>query len=397
MRRALLSLVVAAQAWAGGFAVAEQDAAVSGRAGAAVGSADDASAVHFNPAGLALVRDASVVAGATAIIPSVTAKDPSSGASTSNLSGVKLPPHAYGAYGFGRFGVGVGFNAPFGGGLSWPVQWPGRFALTRMDLQVLAGHLGAGVKITDQLYAGLVATAYRVDVYLDKQVDFVDSEGRAQLGGGGWAFGGGLGVLWAPRKDLSFGLTGRLPATASLTGRAHFEQVPGAFQSTLPDQAIRSKLTLPAKLAVGAKGDLGPVRLYGEVEYTFWSSYDSFDVQFSNAATPAVSEARHWGNAPTFRLGAEKDFGLTTLRAGALVDLAASPSDTLDPSLPDSTRLGFSLGVGRAFGSLRADVAYQFVAFLSRTSTGDAFPATYSANAHLIALSLRWAQAEAAR
>ncbi len=391
MRAAILSALVSSLAWAGGFAVAEQDAAVSGRAGAAVGSADDASAVHFNPAGLALVRDVSVVAGATAIVPSVTAKDPSTGVATSNVSGVKLPPHAYGAYGFGRWALGVGFNAPFGGGMQWPAQWPGRFTLTQMDLQVLAGHVAAAVKLTDELSVGVALTAYRVDVYLDKAIDFVDSEGRAQLGGGGWAFGGGLGVNWAPRKDLSLGLTGRLPAGASLSGRAHFDQVPGAFQSTLPDQEIKSKLTLPASLAVGAKGDLGFLRLHGEVAYTFWSSFDSFQVQFSNATTPAVNEPRHWANAPTFRLGAEKDFGLTTLRAGALLDFAASPADTLDPSLPDSTRLGFSLGVGRAFGPVRGDFAYQFVAFLNRTSTGDAFPAAYSANAHLFALSLRWA------
>jgi len=43
---------------------------------------------------------------------------------------------------------------------------------------------------------------------------------------------------------------------------------------------------------------------------------------------------------------------------------------TLDPSLPDSTRLGFSLGAGRALGPIRVDLAYQFVAFLPRTSSG---------------------------
>jgi long-subunit fatty acid transport protein len=87
-------------------------------------------------------------------------------------------------------------------------------------------------------------------------------------------------------------------------------------------------------------------------------------------------------------VGAERDFGLTTVRAGAVLDLAASPADTLSPSLPDSTRIGFSLGAGRAFGPVRADLAYQFIAFLPRASTGEAFPANYNANAHVLALSL---------
>ena len=47
---------------------------------------------------------------------------------------------------------------------------------------------------------------------------------------------------------------------------------------------------------------------------------------------------------------------------------------------------------GRAFGPFRADLAYQFIAFLPRTSTGEAYRAQYNANAHLIALSVGWAQ-----
>lgn len=391
MRAALFSaLLFCLPASAGGFAVAEQDAAASGRAGTATAIAGTASSLHFNPAGLGSLRGPSLTAGATAIIPSATAADPNSSERTQALAGVKVAPHVYGAYGFGKFALAAGFNAPFGGGLKWPDTWRGRTELVEMNLQVLAGHLGGAFQINEQWSVGLAGSLYRTSVTLDKRIDFVDSEGKALLGGAGIGFGASGGIQYAPIKELRLGLMGRLPATVAMSGRVHFDDIPGAFQNTLPDQAIHTTLVLPGKLALGAIAALPWLTLSADLEYTFWSSFKAFSIDFENPNTPDVNQARNWADAPTFRLGAERDFGLTTVRLGALLDLAASPSDTLSPSLPDSTRVGFSAGVGRALGPIRADLAYQFIAFLPRASTGEAFPAQYTANAHLIALTLGW-------
>lgn len=385
-----VALLFSSSAFAGGFAVAEQDASASGRGSTAIATASTASSIQFNPAGLSGLDGAAVSAGATVIVPSATASDPNSTDTASAQAGFKIPPHVYGAYGFGRFSIGAGFNAPFGGGLKWPETWRGRTDLVEMNLQVLAGHLGGSFKINDQLSIGLAGSLYRASVSLDKRIDFVDGEGKALLGGSGLGFGASAGIQYTPMKELRIGLMGRIPATMAMTGRVHFEDVPGAFQNTLPDQAIRTTLVLPAKIAIGGAATLPWLRLSADIEYTFWSSFKTFSVDFEDPNTPDVNQPRNWADAPTFRLGAERDFGLTTVRLGGLFDLAASPTDTLSPSLPDSHRIGFSAGVGRAFGPFRADLAYQFIAFLPTRSTGEAFPAAYSANAHLIALSLGW-------
>ena len=387
-------LFASAHALGGGFAISDQDASASGRGSTAIAAASTASAVHFNPAGLGGLDGPAVSAGATLILPGATAADRTLGPGgpdvTASQAAVKVPPHVYGAMGLGRFSIGAGFNAPFGGGLKWPEPWRGRMELVEMNLQVLAGHLGGAWQITDQLSIGIAGALYSASVGLDKRIDYVDSEGKALLGGSGLGFGASAGVQYAPIAELRLGLTGRIPATVFMNGRVHFDDPPGAFRSTLPDQAIRTTLVLPAKVAIGAAAKLPWLRLSADVEYTFWSSFQTFFIDFENNATPDVNQPRRWDNAPTFRLGAERDFGLTTVRLGGLVDLAASPSDTLSPSLPDSTRVGFSVGVGRALGPVRGDLAYQFIAFLPRASTGDAFPAHYNANANLIALSLGW-------
>lgn len=394
MRRVLMvgSVVglglLASPARAGGFAVSDQDASASGRSSTGVGVSGTASSLHFNPAGLGAVKGLSMTGGATVLMPSATASDPGSGQSTSTLSAVKVPPHVYAAWGSGRFTVGAGFNAPFGGGLTWPAGWAGSTELTQLQLQVLAGHLGGAWRINDLFSVGANVTLYGASVYLERSIDFVDTRGDARLGGSGLGVGGQAGVTFTPTDRVRLGLMGRLPAPVTLTGRAAFSNVPASFGSTLPDQAITSKLTLPAKLGLGGDFQLPWFRLFADVEYTFWSSFQSFDVDFERPQTPDVRQPRNWQNAPTFRVGAERAFGTVVVRLGALVDLAASPADTLSPSLPDSTRLGGSAGVGYDFGPMRADLAYQFVAFLPRTSTGDAFPASYAASAHVLALSV---------
>jgi long-chain fatty acid transport protein len=388
MRALLLAALVSAPALAGGFAVSDQDAMASGRSSTGIGVSGTASAIHFNPAGLGDVKGLAMMAGATVLLPSASAADPSTGASTSTLSGAKVPPHVYAAWGTGRFTVGAGFNAPFGGGLSWPTDWSGNTELTEMQLQVLAGHLGGAWRINDQWSLGANVSVYGTSVQLTRAIDFVDTQGQALLGGSGVGFGGQAGVGVAPTDRVRLGLMGRLPAAVALSGRASFTDVPSSFQGTLPDQAITTKLVLPAKVALGGDFQLPWFRLLADVEYTFWSSFQSFSIDFEEPQTPDVSQPRDWQNAPTFRLGAEREFGKWMVRLGALLDLAASPTDTLSPSLPDSTRVGGTAGVGYSFGDVRADLAYQFVAFLPRTSTGGAFPATYNASAHVFALSV---------
>jgi long-chain fatty acid transport protein len=286
----------------------------------------------------------------------------------------------------------VGFNAPFGGGLTWPDAWRGRYELVAMNLQVLGGHLAASYQVTPTFSLGLTGSVYSASVSLDKHLDLVDHDGTASLAGSGFGFGGGLGAWYAPNKSVRVGFVGKLPVATTLKGRAHFENVPAAFNAALQDQAIESKLTLPGKLGLGAEVRVAAYRLYADAEYTAWSSFQSFAVDFESVGTPDVNQARDWANSLTGRVGAERDFGLNTVRAGVMVDGAASPANTLSPSLPDSTRVGASLGYGRTFGGVQLDLAYQFVLCVPRGSTGEALPANNSASAHLFALSFSYRQ-----
>lgn len=390
MRNVLIAatFLTSAQVFAGGFAVSEQDAAASGRSGTGIAQVQTASSVHYNPAGLAGQQGVFATAGVTAISAPVTATDPSTGSVDRTQGGIKTPPHAYVGYGNGKWSFGGGVNAPFGGGVKWDDNWRGRFELVEMKLQVFGGHVGGAYQINDRLSVGATGSIYNASIEISKRADFVDSEGTALLGGTGTGFGAGVGVSYQALQSLRVGATAKIPTAIPLSGRAHFSDVPDAYKNTLPDQEIKSSLTLPGKVGVGMQGDLGVGRLFADVEYTMWSSFRSLDIDFAEGQTPDVSQTRNWRNALTFRVGGEKEVANTTLRAGVVLDDSTGPADTLSPSSPDATRLGFSIGAGRDIGPVRADLAYQLIALLPRSSDGDAFAAQYSATAHLVALSI---------
>jgi long-chain fatty acid transport protein len=103
-------------------------------------------------------------------------------------------------------------------------------------------------------------------------------------------------------------------------------------------------------------------------------------------------ERRDWSDAWSVRFGLEVRPPVApglALRAGVVYDTSPSPSDTVSPSLPDADRIDASGGVGYVFPwGLVVDVGYMYVRFLERTTTGDAFPGTYRASAHLLGMSV---------
>lgn len=384
------SFAVSTTASAGGYAVGEQDAAATGRGGTGVAALMGASSVQYNPAHLSRVFSIDAAVGGTGIAPLASAADPGSGTVESARFGLKTPPHAYAAYGNGQYGFGLGINTPFGGGLRWEDDFSGRFEIIEQNLQVFAGHLGGAYQLHRTFSLGASLTVYRASISVERRQDFVDSEGTVLLGGNGVGVGATFGASFAPSDRLRFGVTGRLPTSIGLNGRVHFEDVPPSFSSVAQDQAISATLPLPGRIAAGGALYLDSLRLFLDADYTMWSAFDRFAVDFEREETSDVDQPRNWENAFSIKLGVEKDLtDVATLRGGLLFDQRASPADTLSPSLPDSDRVGLSLGAGKDFGPFAMDAAYMFILFLPRASEGSAFPAQYTASAHLLALTFR--------
>ncbi|HUL01598.1 MAG TPA: outer membrane protein transport protein, partial [Gemmatimonadales bacterium] len=130
VRRALLMVAgLPALLGAQGFGIYEQDACTMGRAGTAVAApCPNASAIFFNPAGLAGLKGVRISGGATLIHINGSFTDDQFQGIT-NLDDPLIPvPQVFVSYGVTpKLGVGLGFFAPYGLQTRWPTSFDGRF------------------------------------------------------------------------------------------------------------------------------------------------------------------------------------------------------------------------------------------------------------------------------
>jgi long-chain fatty acid transport protein len=383
-----------------GFAIQEQAASATGRACAVTAVADSPSAVFYNPAGLAFQPGLGIEAGLTLIVPLASHRDPGSGETTDAEPDLFYPPSVYVSYLLPEnIAVGLGFFVPYGLGIAWPEDWSGFQEVRSIDLQTFVINPTMAWSPLPWLAVGAGFGFVRSVVELERGIEFVDETGSLRAGGGAWGFGANAGLLLRFFKGrLGFGLNYRSDVRLDFKGRADFT-VPEPFAALLEDQAVRTTLRLPHTLALGVSGK--PVEMLTlslDLTVTAWSSFEEFGLTFpGDEGKPedeklSQSEARNWRNVYTVRLGAEvapPPVPWLMLRLGLAYDKTPSPSNTLSPTLPDADRILVSAGAGFSLPKgFRVDVAYMFVYFFERSSTGDAFPATYNASAHLVGLSL---------
>ena len=235
-------------------------------------------------------------------------------------------------------------------------------------------------------------------VELERGIDFVSETGSLRAAGDTWGFGGNAGVMVRLLGGrLGFGVSYRSAVRLEFEGRADFT-VPDAFASMMEDQPIRSDVTLPHTISIGvAYAPVPLVTLSLDALVTTWSTFKKFGLRFPEDEGKPEDERltqfdpRSWKDSFSLRLGVELHppvEGLD-LRLGFVFDRSPSPANTLSPSLPDSDRVDVSAGAGYEFEfGLFVDLAYMYVHFLGRESTGEAFPGAYESSAHLIGLSL---------
>ena len=396
---ALPALLAPAPARGAGFGISEQNASATGRAGAFTAVADSPSAIYYNPAGLGLQKGLGIEAGITLIFPLGSHEDPATGLVTDSESSVFYPPTVYASYRLPeRVAIGLGFFVPFGLGISWPEDWIGFEQIQSIDLQTYFINPTVAWSPFEWLSIGAGVDIVRSVVELKRGINFIDERGSLHAAGSAWGWGGNAGLLIRLLGGrLSFGLSYRSAVKLVFAGSADFT-VPPAFALLLEDQPIETSLTLPHTLSMGIAGKpASMVTLSADVTVTTWSTFKEFGLRFpEDVGKPegeklSQSEPRNWRNVYAVRLGAEVRPPLKwlVLRAGLAYDRTPSPTNTLSPTLPDADRIEVAAGAGFLIPKgLSLDLAYMYIYFFERSSSGEAFPATYRCSAHLVGLTL---------
>ena len=380
----LAVLITVASAWsvsANGFRLGGQDAFATARGGAVVATADNASTVFYNPAGIAQLEGFNFRGGLYGLYydPTFTPPPPRD----TNTFHVKdrwaAVPQFFATYTPKDWPLsyGLGVYAPYGGNLGWPQDTGFRTVAISGSLNyvtinpVVALKLAPGFSI-----AGGMMVNY-ADLEMDQGLlrsqrpltNFFRFEGN------GWSVGYNLGLLWQPHEKVSLGATFRSTATVRLDGQTEFEQQPlrGLYPAT--NRVAYANFKFPLTAVVGISYRPTPKwNLEFDVDYTDWSSFGTVNLYQQNPPSGLKTNAPvilNWQASVMYEFGVTRYFDNGwRLSAGYDFNENSVPDDHYSPLAADLDRHFFSVGAGFRGKRFDVDLAYQFGYGPARTVTG---------------------------
>jgi len=379
----MLSGVLALNVSANGFRLASQDAFATARGEAFVATADNPSAIYYNPAGITQLEGNNLRSGIYGIYYDQSYSPPSGAPnsgktyhSSDNLAAVPQFFYTYTPKDW-LLSFGLGVYSPYGGSMNWPQDTGFRAVALDASLTYLTINPVVAVKVLPSLSmgGGLMVNYANLDMeqalrptYLSRVVDFYRFDGE------GWSVVYNLGLRWQPHEKVSFGATFRSSAPVTLAGHTKFELSSAHTPYTrLP---AHMDLTFPLDVVLGVSYRPTPKwNLEFDADYTDWSSFGETTIyQHGNIPTG-------WPQTPNVKLYWQAswmyEFGVTRYfddgwhaSAGFVFDENSVPNAYYTPLVADMDRYFFSVGAGHKGKRFDFDIAYQFGYGPTHTVTG---------------------------
>jgi long-chain fatty acid transport protein len=410
--RFLALMISGALAWkasANGFLLPDQDAFATARGAAFVATADNPSAIYYNPAGITQLEGNNVRVGLYALDYNISFKPPPSalnyGQTYNEQDNFAAIPRAF--YTFSPTNLplsfGLGVYAPFGGQTSWPQNTGFRAVALNGKLTYVTINPVVAWKILPSLSIAAGPMVNYVDMNLEQGLSKSASPPNfIQFTGNGWSAGYNLGVLWQPYEAISLGATFRSPAKVALDGQTESQLRPPSSQSS-----AQMDLTFPMSAVGGISYRPTPKwNIEFDVDYTDWSSFGSTSIHQVNppAAVPHadIPLILDWQPSRMCELGATRYFDNGwQVSAGFVYNENSVPNANYTPLVADMDRYFFSAGTGYKGKHFNFDIAYQFGYGPTHTVTGSS-PSTagqiagqtadgkYDFISHAVSVSVGW-------
>jgi long-chain fatty acid transport protein len=367
---------------ANGMRLLSQDGFATARGEAFVATADNASAIYYNPAGLTQLEGTQLRAGLYGVFLDPTFRPPESAPNSGNTYHIEdklaAVPQFFATHTLENapLSLGLGVYAPFGLSATWPQDTGFRAVATEGTLTyvtinpVLALKLAPGLSIAGGVtvnYAKLDLEQGLVKYY---QAGFPDS---FRFVGDGWSVGYNLGLLWQPHEKVALGASFRSAATVTLDGRTEIERYPVIAPTRLPAEA---DFKFPLTAVVGLSYRPTPHwNLEFDADYTDWSSFGTVTIQQHGVPPFVVQQdillTLRWEPSWAYKVGATRYFDNGWhISAGYVFNENSIPDANYTPLVADLDRHFFAVGTGFKGRRFDFDVAYQFGYGPARTVTG---------------------------
>jgi long-chain fatty acid transport protein len=337
-------LAMSGAASASGFALIEQSASGLGNAYAGgAASAEDASTVYFNPAGMTNIKGSQVLVAVHAIKPSAQfSNNGSTGALGTDTGGdagsLALVPSLYLVGDIGeQWKYGIGVSSPFGLKTEYSSSWIGRNLAIKSELKTVNINPSISYKMSDMVSLGFGLDAQYAEATLTKSGNAL---GEVKVTGNDWAYGWNIGTLIQVNKELRIGAAYRSSIKHSLKGDVNFAAAPPYNGSVSADVEVPDSFSLSFVNAINPQWEV-----MGDITLTKWSTFKNLDVIRTGAQTPLSHTAENWSDTYRYSLGATHRYNdAWKVRIGVAYDQTPTSDQYRTPAIPDSDRTWLALG-----------------------------------------------------
>jgi long-chain fatty acid transport protein len=383
-----LGCTVPLSGFALGIRLFDHDAFATARGDAFVATADNPSAIYYNPAGITQlkgqqVRGALNVMGAEAGFESRTLRD------MTTLNDFLPLPGAFYTYSPEELPLsfGVGYYLPFGLKSEWPKDGPFRTTTTDGELQYHTLNPVLAWKVTETLSIAAGPTLNYAFTDLRRGI-IPAARDEFKFTGDDFAYGFTAGLLWQPAIRHSFGISYRSPTTMRFEGESETKPSSG------PNQDASMKFPLPQVIIAGYSFRPTPNwNLEVDVDWTDWERLNTpvLRQKSGNIAMPL-----NWKSSFAVEAGVTRYFDTDWHISGGYVFLENSvPQKFFTPLVPDQDLHVLSAGIGGVGGKekkLSWDLTYKFTFGTGRDVSGYVYgpevAGHYTFIAHAFSLSL---------
>lgn len=380
---AAVSGLVALQAGANGFGLPDQDAFATARGGAFAATADNASAIFYNPAGITQLSGDNLRGGLDGLYYDPTfqppADSPHHGRTYEVQNNLAAVPEVFYTHTLKTIPVsfGAGVYAPYGGSISWPRNTGFSVVATKGSLQAYRFNPVVAWQIAPSLSIGAGAMIDYMKINLEQDLLAYPSRfaNFFEFTGSDWAAGYNLGLLWQPHETISFGLNFRSQTKVRFDGHTRYELQPLPGLSSPGQRAAYGGMTFPMTAVIGLSWRPSPKwNLEADANYTDWSSVGTMNIVQSspqrpfNANLPVVLD---WRPSWMYELGMTRYFDHGWhLSGGYCFNQNSVPDARYTPLAADLDRHFLSLGLGHTGKLIDFDLTYQFGYGPDHTVTG---------------------------
>ena len=362
----LYSFALSGLSHAVGFRLPNQDADGIARGNAFVATADNPSAIYYNPAGITQLEGQQLSLGLYNISTDVDYSGALGKAETKRA--VQVVPQLHFVYSpeDSPWSYGLGVYAPFGLGIDYGDDNPFNTLAQEGSLAYVSVAPTIAYQLSNSLSVGGSITINYSNIEFHRALTSVTD--RFSFEGDDLDIGLNWGLLWQPHPQWSFGLNYKLETEMNYDGRSRANAV---FSPDLSWRDTSASLVFPQNIDLGVS--YRPNKDWN-IEFNIdWTDWDAVNVTtLSGTALGDVDFPFNYESSFMYEFGVTRYLSDGYYVSGGYIFSENSvPDATFSPLNPDANLHLLSVGVGRKTDTLSWALGYHFAYNSGRNVSGN--------------------------